>query len=121
MWRTGNTNPVLIYQPHVRGDGFCVIWLCFYLSDLVQVQLCQLKLLLALGDLGVKVYQPLEFITIKNGQSNPEQIRERTRTRTCMLIVDVSTVDPHPDGIILTSRTTSTDLQPLVSVAITSL
>jgi hypothetical protein len=65
----GRTHPVLIYDPHVLGNSFNVIWLSFYLSDLVQVQSCELKLLFALGNLGIEVDQALKSITIRKENS----------------------------------------------------
>ena len=57
----GVTHPVLVYDPHVFRNSLNVIWLRFYLSDLVQVQSCELKFLFALGDLGIQIDQALEF------------------------------------------------------------
>jgi len=59
------THPVLIYDPHVFRNSLDVIRLCFYLSDLVQVQSCQLQFLFALGDLSIQIDQALEFTTIR--------------------------------------------------------
>ena len=112
------TYPVLIDKSHVRWDGLYIVCLCFHLSDLIQVQLRKLELLLTLGDLGVKVDQALGSLSIRR-EDGVKQTTGRTRTRMWTLIVDVRTVDPQPGGISLASRTTSTDLQPLVSVVIT--
>jgi hypothetical protein len=61
--KPGKTHPVLIYDPHILGDSLSIFRLCFYLSDLVQVQLRELKFLFALGDLGIKVDQALNSET----------------------------------------------------------
>jgi hypothetical protein len=45
------TYPVLVYDPHVLRDSLSIIRLRFYLSDLVQVQSCELKFLFTLGNL----------------------------------------------------------------------
>ena len=54
------THPILVYRPHVLGNGLHIIWLSLDLSDLVQVQARQLKLLFTLGNLGIEIDQTLK-------------------------------------------------------------
>jgi hypothetical protein len=75
----GETYPVLVDKSHVRWDGLYIVRLCFHFSDFIQVQVRKLKLLLTLGDLGVKVDKALEFMSIKGSmvQSRLQYVRVR--------------------------------------------
>lgn len=56
---TEQTDLLLIREPDVLRDGHLIVGLRLHLSDLLEVQLRQLQLLLALRNLGIQVNEAL--------------------------------------------------------------
>lgn len=62
---TEETDPVLCCEPDIRRDGRLIIGLRLHLSDLLEVQLRKLQLLLAFRDLGIQVDETLHSSAVK--------------------------------------------------------
>lgn len=86
----------------------------FQFDNLLKVHARQIKLLVTLGYLDVKVDKAL-FISFSD-MSQERQQEGCTFTRVWITIDEVTKALPHPAGTAVGSRTTFALIQPFVSV-----